>query len=414
MTDACCTTLSRHAPLPCNALPPPEAQQNARQVLDLTTVLSRTGGFNHSRLMSSTFCDEDMPAHRYQIVDVFNATYGGGNPLGVVLDARDWSDSAMQRFATWTNLVETTFLLPPTIDSCADYKVRIFTPQKEIPFAGHPSVGSAHAFLSTRGSHEGHDANELQLVQECGAGLLKIVVDRSGAKPCIYVQSPPCTLIQQQPQRARELLDAILAGQPLGPSPAAYLEGGRKWWLAEFATEAAVRCFQPDCPAIEALATASQSLGLCIFARCSPTSLVVRAFPLGAGIKEDPASGAANGLIASYLLMQVAAAAPSRPPSPPLASCTTISFPFSRAVLQPRNSQAGAAGQPERRLHGVAGAGDGQRRANRRARAAGLRVGRGRCHDHRRRQRKVALPVMTPSHSQARPMMPCKHASRPP
>lgn len=259
--------------------------------------------------MSSASYDEPLPAHRYQIVDVFNAAYGGGNPLGVVLDARGWSDSAMQCFATWTNLVETTFLLPPTVDGAADYKVRIFTPQKEIPFAGHPSVGSAHAFLSSRAAHERHDesfdaSSEMQLVQECGAGLLKIIVDRSSSSPCIYVQSPPCTIIEQQPQRPRQLLDAVLAGQVLGPTPAAFLEGGRKWWLAEFATEAGVRSFQPDCTAIEALAAASQSLGLCIFARCSPTSLVVRAFPLGAGIKEDPASGAANGLIASYLLMQ--------------------------------------------------------------------------------------------------------------
>ena len=261
--------------------------------------------------------DQPLPAHRYQIVDVFNATYGGGNPLGVVLDARGWSDSAMQRFATWTNLVETTFLLPPTIDGSADYKVRIFTPQKEIPFAGHPSVGSAHAFLTSCCSPTGRDVSraaagdsELQLVQECGAGLLNIAVDRSAATACIYVQSPPCTVIQQQPPAARQLLDAILAGQPLGPTPSAYLEGGRKWWLAEFATEAAVRAFQPDSIAIEALAAASQSLGLCIFARSSPTSLVVRAVPLGAGIKEDPASGAANGLIASYLLAQVLASSP--------------------------------------------------------------------------------------------------------
>ena len=149
--------------------------------------------------MTSASSDEPLPAHRYQIVDVFNASYGGGNPLGVVLDARGWSDRAMQCFATWTNLVETTFLLPPTVYGAADYKVRIFTPQKEIPFAGHPSVGSAHAFLSTRAAHKGHDASfdassEMQLVQECGAGLLKIIVDRSSSSPCIYVQSPPCTI----------------------------------------------------------------------------------------------------------------------------------------------------------------------------------------------------------------------------
>jgi PhzF family phenazine biosynthesis protein len=302
------------------AAPPPRCQTRMaitgchcfRSVLPVGTSSAKSPVF----VMSSESLDPTIPAHRYQVIDVFHATHGGGNPLGVVLDARGWSENAMQRFASWTNLVETTFLLPPTKQGSADYRVRIFTPLKEIPFAGHPSVGSAHAFLSTR-RIEGNDDtisspdwgacvdSDLQLTQECGAGLLKIAVQRSGGGSCIYVQSPACHIIEQQPQEARRLLDTILVNQPLGPTPPAYLEGGRKWWLAEFSSEAAVRAFQPDCPAIEALAAASQSLGLCIFARSSPSSLVVRAFPLGAGIKEDPASGAANGLIASYLLMQV-------------------------------------------------------------------------------------------------------------
>ena len=317
--------------------------------------------------MSSQPLDQPLPFHRYQIIDVFNATYGGGNPLGVVLDARGWSDSAMQRFATWTNLVETTFLLPPTKEDSADYRVRIFTPQKEIPFAGHPSVGSAHAFLSMQSTQAtdasgGSASRELQLVQECGAGLLKIIVDCSGSSRCIYVQSPSCRVIQQHPQAARELLDTILVGQPLGPTPPAYLEGGRKWWLAEFATESAVRAFQPDAPAIEALAAASQSLGLCIFARSSPTSLVVRAFPLGAGIKEDPASGAANGLIASYLLMQVRSQLDVARVLP-----IFIAICAYAAAAWPFHSPSGSRGQLEQRLQRVARAGDGQRRAHHRA-----------------------------------------------
>ncbi len=300
--------------------------------------------------MSTEASGQTLPTYRYQVVDVFHATLGGGNPLGVVIDARGWSESAMQRFAAWTNLVETTFLFPPTQEGSADYRVRIFTPFKEIPFAGHPSVGSAHAYLSTRvpkGSDDviysgcGADiCSNIQLVQECGAGLLKIAVHRSGGHSCIYVQSPACHIIEQQPQEARRLLDAILADQPLGPTPPAYLEGGRKWWLAEFASESAVRSFQPDFPAIEALAAASQSLGLCIFARSSPASLVVRAFPLGAGIKEDPASGAANGLIASYLLMQVRPAFSLASPSQ--------AFPFKISpVLQLPNFCIGSPGQSE-------------------------------------------------------------------
>jgi PhzF family phenazine biosynthesis protein len=342
--------------------------------------------------MSLQSPDERLPSHRYLIVDVFNASFGGGNPLGVVLDARGWSDGAMQRFAAWTNLVETTFLLPPTSEGAADYKVRIFTPQKEIPFAGHPSVGSAHAFLAMRRSPAfscaasaagGGHISETQLVQECGAGLLKIAVDISDAVPCIYVQSPSCRVIEQQPQGARELLDAIITGQPLGPTPPAYLEGGRKWWLAEFATEASVRSFQPDYPAIEALAAASQSLGLCIFSRSSPTSLVVRAFPLGAGIKEDPASGAANGLIASYLLTQVHLAALKF-------DCSSARASFICSFPSGPNNRSGTAGQSEQRLHCVARQRDGQRRAHHCSHTGRLRVGRRHSHHHRRRQCTVA------------------------
>ena len=87
-----------------------------------------------------------MSSIRYKQLDVFAARHGGGNPLGVVIDAQGWSDERMQRFAHWTNLVETTFLLPARAEG-ADYRARIFTPSKEIPFAGPPTIGSAHAAL---------------------------------------------------------------------------------------------------------------------------------------------------------------------------------------------------------------------------------------------------------------------------
>src|SRR5687767_9476688 len=85
---------------------------------------------------------------RYYQVDVFPATPGGGNPLGVVLDADDWPDARMQAFAAWTDLVETTFVLPPRAPG-ASYRVRIFTPAREIPFAGHPTLGTAHVVLAS-------------------------------------------------------------------------------------------------------------------------------------------------------------------------------------------------------------------------------------------------------------------------
>jgi PhzF family phenazine biosynthesis protein len=238
-----------------------------------------------------------MTLLRYLHLDVFAATLGGGNHLGVVIGADDWSDAAMQRFARWTALVETTFLLPPT-DPKASYRVRIFTPNKEIPFAGHPSIGSAHAALAC-GLAEARDG---LLWQECGAGVLPIRVEGNGASRELLLQSPGERVLETG-HAAHPLLPAALIGIELGTLPPALVDGGRRWWLAEVADEACLRAWQPDHAAIGALARASDSMGLCVFARSNHPHyrLVVRAFPAGVGIVEDPASGAANGLIAAYI-----------------------------------------------------------------------------------------------------------------
>jgi PhzF family phenazine biosynthesis protein len=240
-----------------------------------------------------------MPtAARYLQLDVFPARPGGGNPLGVVFDAQGWSDERMQRCANWTGLVETTFVLPATRVE-ASYRLRIFTPEREIPFAGHPTIGSAHAVLET-----GHARpNGGRLVQECGAGLLPIEVEGEAQARCLYVQAPAARVLDIDAQHQPLLQDA-LAGTRLGKLPPAFIEGGRRWWVAEFADEATLRGWRPDHGAIAALARASDSLGLCAFARADRGTghgLAVRAFPAGVGIIEDPASGAANGLIAAWI-----------------------------------------------------------------------------------------------------------------
>src|SRR3712207_5205946 len=107
--------------------------------------------------------------HRFSQVDVFSAEPFLGNPVAVVHDADDLGDDQMAAFARWTNLSETTFLLSPTTDE-ADYRLRIFTPGTELPFAGHPTIGSAHAWLEAGGAPRRED----QLVQECGAGLVTL------------------------------------------------------------------------------------------------------------------------------------------------------------------------------------------------------------------------------------------------
>ena len=107
----------------------------------------------------------------FKQVDVFTAVPYRGNPLAVVLDAEGLSDEAMQHFTNWTNLSEATFLLPPT-QAGADYRVRIFCPGRELPFAGHPTLGSCHAWLEAGGKPRGE-----YVVQECGVGLVKLKRD---------------------------------------------------------------------------------------------------------------------------------------------------------------------------------------------------------------------------------------------
>ena len=238
-----------------------------------------------------------MSKFHYLQLDVFAASCGGGNPLGVVVDAREWTDADMQAFAAWTNLVETTFLLPPT-NPDASYRLRIFTPTNEIPFAGHPTIGSAHAAL-----HSGFaQPRDGLLVQECGAGLLPIRLHEANGEHELFVKSPAARIVSTA-SNPTALLRSALASQMLGVLAPALVEGGRRWWVVEFADEAGVRNWQPDHAAIKALAAGDNCLGVCIFARCAnaPYDLVVRAFPAGVGIVEDPASGAANGLIAAWI-----------------------------------------------------------------------------------------------------------------
>ncbi|MDW8479655.1 MAG: PhzF family phenazine biosynthesis protein [Xanthomonadales bacterium] len=238
-------------------------------------------------------------------LDVFPFRAGGGNPLAVVHGAEDWDPARMQRLAAWLDLAETTFLLPPT-RSGASYRLRIFTPRREIAFAGHPSIGSAHAAIEL-----GLAAEDAAIVQECPAGLLPLRTEGRGETRRIFVRAPAARLIAENP--AEPLLQRLLAPLPRGRLGPALVEGGRRWWLAEVAEERALRGYHADHAAIAALAHATDSLGLALFAPSADPAfdLVVRAFPAGVGIPEDPASGAANGLIAAYLALRGALAGPA-------------------------------------------------------------------------------------------------------
>lgn len=241
-----------------------------------------------------------MHPRRYLQLDVFADRPGAGNPLAVVLDGPGLDDDTMQAIARWTRLPETTFVLPATRPD-ATHAVRIFSPQREVPFAGHPSVGTAHAVLEA-GLASPRDG---LLVQEGIAGLLPLRVADDGGARTIAVRTPRARLVEIGDARRTPLRQALHGLAP-GHLPPALMDGGRRWWLAEVADEAALRAAAPDWEAIVALARETESMGVCAFARCRGQAhdLAVRAFVGATGPFEDAASGAANATLAAWLAMQ--------------------------------------------------------------------------------------------------------------
>lgn len=244
-------------------------------------------------------------SRRYLQLDVFADRPGAGNPLAVVLDAeacpeqgrRGLDDDAMQAIARWTRLPETTFVFPPTQPG-ASYRIRMFSPRREVPFAGHPSVGTAHVVLEA-GLATPDDG---QLVQEGIAGLLPLRVVGEGHTRTIAVRTPRARVVETAtPDDPR--LRAALQGLKLGLLPPVLMDGGRRWWLAELADEAALRAATPDWDAVAGLAHATESMGLFVYARSvDPVYYyAVRAFVGAPARFEDAASGAANATLAAWL-----------------------------------------------------------------------------------------------------------------
>jgi len=239
-----------------------------------------------------------VSSRRYLQLDVFAERAGAGNPLGVVFDAQDFDAASMQAFAAWTNLSETIFLMPPTAGA-ADYRVRIFTPRQELPFAGHPSVGAAWAALE--GGLVASD--KPALTQDCAAGLLPVRIDRAGDVREVYVRAPRAREIPGAPNEHEILLDAAIAGLARGGQLPALWNNGPAWWVVELADEAEVRTMQPDLGAIAALTQASDAVGLAVFGRSGAGAhqLAVRAYCPADNIPEDPVTGSVNACIAALL-----------------------------------------------------------------------------------------------------------------
>ena len=234
---------------------------------------------------------------RYVQLDVFAGHPGDGNPLAVVLDGEGLDDATMQAIARWTRLPETTFVFPAT-SADASYGLRIFSPRREVPFAGHPSVGTAHAVLEA-GLAQPRDGI---LVQQGIAGLLPLRVEGDGARRTIAVRTPRARVMEVASTDDPRLQDA-LRGLPLGALPPALMDGGRRWWLVELADETSLRAAIPDWNAISRLAHDTDSMGVCVFARSDDPVyyLAVRAWVGAPGHFEDAASGAANATLAAWL-----------------------------------------------------------------------------------------------------------------
>ena len=262
-----------------------------------------------------------MQQRPFKQVDVFTSTPYFGNPLAVVLDGSGLDDAAMQRFAQWTNLSETTFLLPPT-NATADYRVRIFTPGGELPFAGHPTLGSCHSWLQAGGKPK----NSEFVVQECKQGLVKIrreLVENDGrrlafAAPPLKRSAPSPVLLAQVAAALGVRATQIVAAQ--------LLDNGPVWLGLLLDSPETVLQLNPNHLELDNLDVKVGVAG--IYAKESSPPLIgrvnreskafvqdehntafspdleVRGFAASIGINEDPVTGSLNASLAQWLMAE--------------------------------------------------------------------------------------------------------------
>lgn len=250
-------------------------------------------------------------SRRYVIVDVFTREPLRGNPVAVVLDTAGLDTAAMQSIARWFNLSETTFWLPAT-EPGADYRLRIFTPASELPFAGHPTLGSARAICAAGLAAP----NAGRLVQQCGAGHVEL---REGGTDTWRLRLPPAEITPVAPAALDELRAALGKTAPddatpgdasrdgLDPAVApAIVDVGPRWLVARLGTATALRALTPDSGRLAALERRLGITGVTLFAPaddgCGPGALEVRSFAPSAGVIEDPVCGSGNGSVAAFQL----------------------------------------------------------------------------------------------------------------
>jgi PhzF family phenazine biosynthesis protein len=224
----------------------------------------------------------------FRQVDVFTTTPYLGNPVAVVLDATGISDDEMARFARWTNLSETTFVLPPD-DGEADYRVRIFTPTVELPFAGHPTLGTCHAWLEAGGT----PARDGTIVQQCAAGLVRV---RRVANQLAFAAPPLLRSGPVDEPLVRHIAEVL--GIDRGDIvDAEWADNGPGWVAVLLGSADAVLALRPAATDLDLGVAGPYPPG-------SPQAFEVRAFTpkLAGGADEDPVTGSLNASLAGWLL----------------------------------------------------------------------------------------------------------------
>jgi PhzF family phenazine biosynthesis protein len=234
-------------------------------------------------------------ARRFTQVDVFTRAPYAGNPVAVVHDASELTTEAMQRFAHWTNLSETTFVLAPT-DPQADYRVRIFTPVAELPFAGHPTLGTCHAWLEAGG--EPH--RDGVIVQQCAAGLIHVSRTDAGlafASPALLRSGPVDEALVQH-------VASVLGIERGAIEDAEWADNGPGWVAVLLSSADAVLALRPGVVDLDVGVVGPYPPG-------SPCAFELRAFfPKEASTVEDPVTGSLNASVAEWLLRTGRAEAP--------------------------------------------------------------------------------------------------------
>ena len=244
-----------------------------------------------------------MTTYRFKQVDAFTSRPLFGNPVAVVLGADGLADEQMQHLAHWTNLSETTFVLKPT-SPAADYRLRIFAPGEELPFAGHPTIGSAHAVLEA-GIVKPRDG---RMVMECGAGNLPLRVDgapstgsgRAGERR-IYVEAPEAKIVHNYSTSSKAISSALVA--PIkAESPPVSVDNGPAWLFARVESADIVGRLAPDMTTVARLSRDFSLTGIAVFALTDgETAVRIRCFAPAVGIPEDPVTGSANASLPAYL-----------------------------------------------------------------------------------------------------------------